>query len=282
MIEANDLSDLYRALENFRDSYHFLRTNRSYVGSIKSAFAAIVSLLLNVADQQQPPYNLERIGGFLRVHTVEETAMALHGELIPDNQGFTLRLSRSDAGASRRTTFAHELGHTLFYDLRESPPSRASKDPAIDISQDKEEWLCFDFARELLMPTNAALAALQANKNSQSLDALWSFCYRFDVSLTLACRRIFRDLKAWSTSVVFIAQWNDVSRSWKPIEIFKGKEMKSIRIQTTLLRNILPNSSVIDGKVSRVVLISGKTFATEIRSFGPSRLVCMLKKRTTA
>ena len=280
MTQAFVSPDLYRALEDFRTSYYFLRANRSYLGSIKSAFVNIVTLLLNASDQHRPPYDLEKIGRLLRVHTIEESEMVHHGELTPDYRGFTLRLQRSAPQASHRTTLAHELGHALFYDLGQSPPSRAARSATLHASEDKEEWLCFDFARELLMPASIASESLQTSEKVPSLNELRSFCDLFGVSLTLACRRIFRDLRAWPNAMIFIAEWDGLNRSWKPVEIFKGRQMSDLHAQRKRVSSLLPNTPGTGFRSSRKVVIDGKVLAMETAPLNSEfRVLCLLRKR---
>jgi IrrE N-terminal-like domain len=67
--------------------------------------------------------------------------------------GFRVRLAgslaRDSKEAHRRFVIAHELGHTLFYDLNEAPPERLIRLPLHD---PVEEETCDNFAAALLVP----------------------------------------------------------------------------------------------------------------------------------
>ena len=69
--------------------------------------------------------------------------------------GFLLEV-RAQPKARTRFTLAHELGHTIFYDLDSSPPRRMLHGEAVR----DEESFCNLVAAEILMPANMVRAQL--------------------------------------------------------------------------------------------------------------------------
>jgi uncharacterized protein DUF955 len=84
---------------------------------------------------------------------VFDQRLSSEARLEPGLTGFSIRLNGSLAFKEnerrRRFALAHELGHTLFYDLNKIPPERIIPLPLHD---PLEEDVCDKFASALLIP----------------------------------------------------------------------------------------------------------------------------------
>jgi IrrE N-terminal-like domain len=123
--------------------------------------------------------------------------------VVPDGDGFRLhcRMNPSDGRpfkdelrkklqltAQYRWVFAHELGHTFFYDF---PDGRAKK--PYRIRDPEEEQLCNRFASALLMP-RAALVARSRRIHTITLEWLLATAQVFGVSVLELARRLILEL----------------------------------------------------------------------------------------
>lgn len=156
--------------------------------------------------------------------------------LNPTNQGFSLWL-RENPNLPRspdlrggtvptrlRTTLAHELGHTFFFDTSVLPPrpfvsylSLSDREHASD-----EEWWCMDFARAYLIPEFWLMRELRGSA-FPSLSVASRLKLRLGVSWDLLFRRLVWDLRRWQNCVVFMAERSTL----KIIRLWKSKEFKN-------------------------------------------------------
>src|SRR5438445_744840 len=95
-----------------------------------------VDLALQQELLQQPPVDLYSIAHARRIHTIEFRSLLADGCLLADKRGFTVILNDSDLktvdpasgekalplNVKQRFTLAHEIAHTLTYDLTRTQP----------------------------------------------------------------------------------------------------------------------------------------------------------------
>ena len=81
-----------------------------------------------------------------RIGEIRERAMPYLGRLRAMETGFLIEHAPADS-RSRRSTIAHEIGHTFFYNLKEARPRRVRARDDIET----EEAFCERFAAELLI-----------------------------------------------------------------------------------------------------------------------------------
>ena len=99
-----------------------------------------------------------------------------------------------------RFTLAHEIGHTLFYTIggQGQFPQRLIAAPTDRRAQWREEGLCHDFARALLMPASAQhLVSVEPSAN-----ALKDASRHFRVAKEPVVRRLLYDWGMWQSAVV--------------------------------------------------------------------------------
>ena len=121
-----------------------------------------------------------------------------------------------------RFTLAHELGHVFFYtsESSEKKPERLTIQKHV-LSREKwrEEGLCHDFARALLMPKEYNYMAPEP----ATAQGLLKITKAFNVSIEAAVRRILYDWEKWKSSLIVYADFNE---SILKVQCFRGVDRK--------------------------------------------------------
>jgi hypothetical protein len=175
------------------------RDDRETWQSLGTLAVSIAADMRAATGQQASPIWLKPIldmrGGRLVVVPYRE-----EGTLVPCESGFEVRVQAGTALTRVRATVAHELGHTLFYDPASKPCRRILA--RTQIHAQREEILCWDFARELLLPREMFVSEA---KPVPSPDEVLRVAQKFRVSTHLVCRRAFYDTRIWQNAVVSLS-----------------------------------------------------------------------------
>lgn len=165
----------------------------------RSATAVVERLLLKEAPISTAPTDLFRLSLGVRIHTVRLMPMLSDGLIRPDADGFTVFLN-SDAShdvdvrrglrptltVRQRFTLAHEIAHTLFFDLGASPPlERAPAEIETII-----EPLCQLMAAMLLIPEHVLRKEIRPYRVVDSLELVCDLADRFQTSVEVLLRRL--------------------------------------------------------------------------------------------
>lgn len=184
----------------------------------------IVEELIDTAGIIDPPVSfadLRRIGELRHVRRVSLISMNCGGALLPVHGGFTVHLESSQSELRLRTSLAHEIGHTFFYDLDSETPllrfKRGSSRSAI------EEGLAWEIARALLAPRRIISAWLKDRKNWPNIKTFVDLKKRFDLSPELLVRRL-QDLATFDSDY----SWNGIIYRISPAEKKQNGESLSI------------------------------------------------------
>jgi Zn-dependent peptidase ImmA (M78 family) len=214
--------------ELFRKSPDDLKREGSCL-RLKVTAREVASLLIGITGQSEMPINLEPICRKMLIHAIVDQDNSLFlSELIPDHSGFVVRVSREARGGRRSAAIAHEIGHTLFYDTTKFPPIRILN-KACHSSIDKQEWISWDFARELLLPSKLIIQKL-CQTRFPSVKKLCELAEEWRVSVDLLCHRIIHDLGIWGNCVLFTSNLEKNSTNKKSIRIYRGKEFPKFRL----------------------------------------------------
>lgn len=170
--------------------------------AVANAFPELSSLPLPISLR---PLALKR-----RITQVVLREMGCDGFLFESDMGaFTVHLNRAHQSRRRRFTLAHEIGHTLFFELEAtgtSSPLRI-RDAAIGRRRRQKdvEYLCDVAASEILMPYYRF--SRMASRVGVGAAALTQLSSSFGVSLSSAARRLV-ETSPHRLAVVI----------WKPVE----------------------------------------------------------------
>lgn len=137
-----------------------------------------------------PPIEPVRLAQLMGAKVEEAPdSIVSEGQLLPIRGGFIIRY-RSGAPAYRTNlTICHEIAHIFFYDRTQSVPKR----PFRNLPTQKEEYLCFLAARQLLVPEEILIHHVRSLLDRPSLDLLRELSTRFRVSLPIMARRLTED-----------------------------------------------------------------------------------------
>jgi hypothetical protein len=168
-----------------------------------------------------------------------------NARLCIGEEGFRIELASEKKSFSwLRFTLAHEIAHSLFFDIEEWPPA-----PLISMIQgDRDlEWLCWQLARCLLVPQAWLKDHLSAFSSLSSpdfsLEVLFALERTFSVPWKVIAQRIVEDLGLWRVVLLQFVQLND-----QPSPSEKGWYLRwhtfSVNETKTLF---IPMSRLVDG-----------------------------------
>lgn len=243
---------------------------------IKEKCLRIAEGLLVQTNQDRVPISLEYICALRKIRIIQYTpcttrgigSFDFQGEIIPDNEGFIVNLNYRHSDTRKRATLAHEIGHSLFYDISKSPPRKV-----YGINDPTEEWICWDFARSLLMPRLSILEFLSQYKETPKAQLIYDTARKYEVSVDILLRRIRRDFGFWKDSTMFIGTF--INGSFIVNEIHKGSD-KSVTIKgkNSLLNNkelktflmflyFTQNNNFFENEIS----VNGKFYSIELLKY---------------
>jgi len=217
-------------------------------------------LLLRKTGQRRPPFDPFATGEQRRIHRITWVDSGDEASLVPDLEGFHLILRRPENISSEaellkdvrvRSTVAHEVGHTFFFDISHFPPKQGPRfEHALASNvREKEEWWCFDFARKLLLPDRWIKKSVISH-NFSGLELASKIRREYNVSWDILLRKLVYDLEMWATSTVFRLDFEDsqviLRNEYK--DIWKGARTRIGRARPWLLEN----ADFINGCVGRI------------------------------
>lgn len=261
MKDFHSLPLYYWMIEQFNDQLRSARTWNEMANRARKAFLLQALILLHKSGQRSPPFDPFKVVKFRRIHKItwinsgEEEA-----SLIPDMKGFHLILRKPKertystsneikTNVRIRSTVAHEVGHTFFFDIKSLPPKPGPEKYKFEgipteVVRKKEEWWSYDFARQLLLPDKYIREFITNHSTSTHLGlALW-IKEKFNVSWDIILRKLIYDLKIWSPYAVFRIQckypqiilrnrhkdwWRGNNSKIKNISIWLSQNMEFIR-----------------------------------------------------
>ncbi len=180
----------------------------------RAAIRSAAKVALEDADIVSSPVELDRVGSFRDVLSVERVYMRESGRLRPTPRGYVIDVNQADNPQRQRFSYAHEIGHILIPVFAENPQLRVDMRTGGYRPAKEEEHLCDVAASELLMP--GYLFEGRAQSVAPSIDGLWSLADSFDVSL-----------EATALRAVGCGVWDCAVMVWE--EMLKKSETDALR-----------------------------------------------------
>lgn len=163
-----------------------------------------VDCLLSNAGCFSPPLRLEENRSLLSERRIREIrfrrGLPERGrlEITPDGFVVDVALSRKSIAPLYRVTLAHEVAHTLFYNIAHWPPTDLAR---VEAGNPHLEWVCWYIARSLLAPATWLAGALEAmarpDGSAFSLRSLRLLEEQFEIPLKTLAQRLVVDLRWW-------------------------------------------------------------------------------------
>lgn len=221
--------------------------NNSSWEDVKEILIQIASALHMETKQTIPPIVLEPICELRRID-IKVGGKEDIGELIPNSHGFLL-IVEDMSKVRKRTTIAHEIGHSFFYDMEKSPPKKYFNGP-IQVGKhgrSSEEWICYDFARSLLLPSSAMKRMNDTFMELPPTKVLKNITDGWGVSIDIFAKRAFHDLGLWRNWCIIkgIISKDGIISNSKVTSVFRGKQWSENRIFPLGKNGIISQSSEI-------------------------------------
>lgn len=127
-------------------------------------------------------------------------AVGGEGGLLIRKNGFIIRIDKGGPKRlkrRRRTTLAHEIGHTFLFDLKEEPPKPYCQSDGLSW---KEEGVAYEIGRRILLPKESVKNYLS---NNPSLHSFLEVMEEFQVTADVLARSIFHDYGMWTPGILF-------------------------------------------------------------------------------
>lgn len=184
------------------------RPERGSWRCLKDAVLLATSILRSEAQQNKAPIQLgeiKKIRMILEEKGFRGSSDSLDAILVPVPGGFFLRLNNRQGRSRHRFSTAHEIGHTFFYNLNKSTPTRWFSVTTSPLLSRKEEDICNAFARELLMPEELVRLDI-ADLGDRSLKIIIDLAVKYMVSPEVVARRLLLDLATFESSIVLFKE----------------------------------------------------------------------------
>ncbi|MCG2777905.1 MAG: ImmA/IrrE family metallo-endopeptidase [Desulfobacterales bacterium] len=200
--------------------------------------------LLHASKQDSLPIDVNAIFPYRRIEPsiTFDRNLKYSARLITTNHGFQIivneRLNESSMQGVLRFTIAHEIGHTYFYDLEETPPSRYPWLSSLDKS---EEMICDLFASALLIPDNMITSRYQ--KENLFLHNLQKLSGDFQVSYSAMAMKIIFHLSIWD-GILLACRWLPKS-NYDASDNQDAEEDKAWRVRWSVIPNNLSSELYI-------------------------------------
>ena len=205
-------------IKSFPDLYYEYRYRKNglsfLVGKLKESLKPSVGILLSQFNQIDPPIDVFAISniGKAAIEIAYKNKAQIGSEAIiePISKGFLISVEEKlNLGPKRRrlrSTIAHELAHTFFYDTSFLPPKRLGQNTSEKMYR-VEEDICRSLVREFLMPTKSLSPLLNNNHNLYTASSK-TFAFLSDLyaaSSDIVAYKLIKDLKLWD--IIFI-KWS--------------------------------------------------------------------------
>lgn len=199
-------------------------------GALQDTMLEAANALRLEAGQTTAPVHLDSIARLRRIYKEEflNRQGAPQAIIVPVSNGFILKLQPGLPSVRKRFSIAHEIGHTLFYDINASPPARLLVPGSLSMLSQKEEGLCNAFASELLLPRELINSTRHNLPNICGLQLLLSMAGRFWVSVEVAVRQLLQELPEFhSTAIISKTELTIEGKYQTHIQKHLGKALKT-------------------------------------------------------
>lgn len=232
-----DICEKYRNTDN-RD--------KILISKLKNVLSGEIETLLRLNGLTTPPFDPFRISmvGKVPVRVEFIDGVGSHGTFEVSGDEFVIRIDKSllhgrdgiRTDYRLRSTMAHELMHTFFYDTSETPPKKMGHDSPSRRNLLMQEELCYFLARQLLMP-NFSIKAQIISRNylkSPSIKNVRFLKAIYVVSSDLLAYRLIKDLGIWNAIFMKFVKDNGGYRSITKLKASLNKSYDFLKIPQTI------------------------------------------------
>lgn len=225
-----------------KDTVNFdTKTERSNtLNRLRNILALEIESLLKKNNLLKPPFELTKIKTLGQVKIEYEflprNQVGADGCLDTTPEGFVVKIDKElvEKPYNRfryRSTIAHELGHTFFYDTTQLPPKKLGTEYTRKNFL-LEEGLCYYLGREFLMPkfSISSLLATDCTRAVKSISNLEFFKTKYVVSSDIIGYRMITDLEIWDCIFIKFVEDGNLFRSKTKLKSKKSPIYKKMKI----------------------------------------------------
>jgi len=238
------------------------------------------------------PFRIQKIGNAkIEVIYVSRAEIGADGCLEACDDGFLVKIDKALVRVRQRSTMAHELAHTFFYDVMRMPPTKMAGRAKSRKHFMMEEELCFCLAREFLIPKFSILDLLSKRKSlrSPSVTNVEFLKSTYVASSDIVAYRMVSDLHLWNC--VFVKSLKDGavfkfktrlknkgSRFYRKIKIPPYIPFGSSKMWHRFLQHIL--KTVASGRFEEILDLKGENLVLEssVESRNPISVMTLIYK----
>lgn len=219
--------------------------NKILMHELKKILSTEVEALLRLNGMLRPPFDpfkITRIGNVpIRVEFESAGRIGSNGKLEVIGNEFVVELDRNLREEKRqiyrlRSTMAHELMHTFFYDTSKLPPEKLGHGSKTRKDLLMEEEICYYLSRQFLMPTFSLRNLLNRNNylRAPSIRNIKYLKSSYEVSSDLIAYRLVNDLDLWDTIFIKFVQTGTGYRSITKLKAKSNNFYERIKIPSTI------------------------------------------------
>lgn len=200
--------------------------------------------LLHASGQDSLPIDIKAILPYRRIEPAItfKRNLKYSARLITTNHGFQIiankRLNDSAMQGVLRFTIAHEIGHTYFYSLEETPPSRY---PWLGSFDNTEERICDLFASSILIPDSMIINRFI--KENLFLHNLKKLSGDFKVSYSAMAMKLIFHLNVWD-GILLSCRWLPKS-NYDAVDYQDTEDDRAWRVRWSIIPAYLKNELYI-------------------------------------
>jgi hypothetical protein len=258
-----------RKIRGDYEKYLFARNRGKILGAkLKVTLCHEVQLMVSNAGMSVPPFDpfaISTVGECkVNVRFSPRKDVGADGSLRVCSDGFLIQIDKvlENSPQRLRSTIAHELMHTFFYDTSMVPPRRLGHDTNAKWHKTMEEEICNRLAREFLVPAFSLRDMIRKNEflraaSAENVEALKS---SYVVSSDIIAFRLIVDLQLWDALFVKYLREGQVFVS--------GTQMKS-KIKGTFRTIMIPRriSPSTEGSIWTQFIGEALSQASKMRQF---------------
>jgi Zn-dependent peptidase ImmA (M78 family) len=235
------------------------KSNKALMKELKRVLAPDVTNLRLQLKMSTPPFDpsqISKVGNakvkFLHLPRAE---VGGEGSLEVSPEGFVIKIDETLGRFRLRSTMAHELMHTFFYDVARVPPTRLGHAIPTGKHHLMEEELCRYLAREFLVPAFSIHDLVTKKRTLRipsvaNIDLLKSI---YVVSSDILAYRMISDLAVWEAIFVKFVKEGSIYRSETQVKSKLNPLYRKLRIPAYVPQD---STDMLSGFLSKGVVQS--------------------------
>ncbi|MFB0557102.1 MAG: ImmA/IrrE family metallo-endopeptidase [Dehalococcoidia bacterium] len=241
------MESIYRLIKSGDDEARAHLRKVSGELTTQKAIECLINKLLYAYERKygdlRPPINAWLLARLVEAEVeAAPPSLTSEGQLLPVQGGFIIRYRMGLPLQRIRLTICHEIAHTFFYDRSLPVPKR----PLGKRPTSEEEQICFQIARQLLVPQETLRGYMGSISNFPRLSLLSRLAKTFQVSLPVMAMRLTQDTSLISNSIFTFWEIRN------PTNIV-DRELTEERLDNFVTRSFKPKLSYLSPSLAQIL-----------------------------